>query len=281
VKTIDANKTSPKVYDPVWRCIYCGGNDREHLTKEHIIPIGLQDGFILPKSSCVPCQRITGGVENTVMRKALFPYRWHSGFVSHKQIPEMIPLGISLEQNPKPRHVALAEHPNFLLLPRLHREPSILSGVPQTPFPPAFALLSLDDNIDASMQRRSGKLTLMRHMFNFDAYWRMIAKIAHAFAVADIGLGLGGFIPRLPDLILGKDIRLASDLIGDWPEEKPPFDHAEGGPLHRIAWGFRPWNDQHLVMVYMRLFSGHGRTPTYAVVAGVATDAAIARHGLP
>ena len=66
MKTIDANKTSPKVYDPVWQCIYCGGNDGEPLTNEHIIPTGLQDGFILPKSSCVPCQRITGAVENTV-----------------------------------------------------------------------------------------------------------------------------------------------------------------------------------------------------------------------
>jgi hypothetical protein len=280
MKTINATKANPKVYDPVWRCIYCGCSD-EHLQKEHIIPIGLQDGFVLRKSSCETCRRITASIENTVMRKALLPYRWHSGFVTHRdQMPEEIPLGISFDQNPTPRHVALAEHPNCLLLPRLRQEPSMLSGIPQTPFPPAVILLSLDDKIDASMQQSNGKLTLMRHMFNFDPYWRMIAKIAHAFAVADIGLGLDGFIPILPDLILGKNLGLASDLIGDWPGEMP-FNQDDDGPLHQLTWGFRPWKDQQLVMVYIRLFSGHGRTPTYAVIVGVATEAAVDRHGLP
>jgi hypothetical protein len=281
MKTFHASKVTPKVYDPVWQCIYCGSKDREQLTREHIIPTGLQGGVILPKSSCETCRRITESIETAVLRRALLPYRWRSGFVTHKnQMPKAIPLSISFDQSPKPRDVALADHPNVLLLPRLHHGPSMLSGTPQKPFPPAVALVSLDDDVDAAMQRPSGKLNLMRHMFNFDAYWRMIAKIAHGFAVADMDMGADAFIPKLPDLILGKDLGLASELIGDWREETP-FKHEDGGPLHILAWGFRPWNDLLLVIVYIQLFCAHAPTPTYSVVVGSATEAAIARHGFP
>lgn len=48
--------------------------------------------------------------------------------------------------------------------------------------------------------------------FDFDSFYRLIAKIAHGFCVAHCGLD--GFKHFLPDLILGKNSDLCTYLIG-------------------------------------------------------------------
>jgi hypothetical protein len=216
MKIFNMTKATPKVYDPIWRCIYCGSDDTTQLSKEHIIPIGLQNGAILRKASCESCRRITERVETMCLRKALLPYRWHAGFVSHKkQIPKTIPLGIRFDRNPHIHHIPIDHHPDCLLLPRLQGLPSMISGKGNltASFPPKIAVVLFNDTIDQA--EASTKLLAMRHMYDFNCYWRMIAKIAHSFAIAEIGLGLDGFQPTLPDLILGRNQTLAPVLIGD------------------------------------------------------------------
>lgn len=46
-----------RTYPPVGRCIYCGTKEGD-LTDEHIVPFALGGNMILPKASCIPCQRI-------------------------------------------------------------------------------------------------------------------------------------------------------------------------------------------------------------------------------
>ncbi len=49
------------VFDPVGRCIYCGRGPDAKLTKEHIIPYGLNGHLILPAASCEICAAKTSG----------------------------------------------------------------------------------------------------------------------------------------------------------------------------------------------------------------------------
>jgi hypothetical protein len=96
----------------------------------------------------------------------------------------------------------------------------------------------------------------------------MLAKIAHGYAVAQ--LGFDSFSPLLPDLILGRNLTLASYLVGKCPSppripEKPPLLMIE--PRSVSA------GQQRFFAVNMSLFTELGcETPAYTVIAGVFAD---------
>ena len=105
---------------------------------------------------------------------------------------------------------------------------------------------------------------------HLDGYsWvRMLAKIAHGYAVAE--LGLKGFLPALPDLILGRNPRLSGYLIGRCPV--PPAI-PDNPPLLMIEMRCASIGKRRFVAVNMRLFADlGGETPVYTVIAGSFTD---------
>lgn len=53
-------------YPPVGHCIYCSGTD--NLTREHIVPFGLNRNAVLPAASCARCRQITSAFEFQVLR---------------------------------------------------------------------------------------------------------------------------------------------------------------------------------------------------------------------
>ena len=53
---MDISAAKARVFPPVGRCIYCGGDGGGTLTKEHIFPAGLGGGLVLPRASCTSCQ---------------------------------------------------------------------------------------------------------------------------------------------------------------------------------------------------------------------------------
>jgi hypothetical protein len=91
---------------------------------------------------------------------------------------------------------------------------------------------------------------------------RVLAKMAHSFAVAE--LGLDGFCPSLLDLIHGRNVEVAPELVG-CEIEIPP---ATSGRLHEIGFISHP----EYVVVRIRLFASSAvddrGTPVYLVVAG-------------
>ena len=50
----------------VGKCIYCGSTDK--LTDEHVLPLGLSGTAVLPDASCTERAKITGKVEQDVLR---------------------------------------------------------------------------------------------------------------------------------------------------------------------------------------------------------------------
>jgi hypothetical protein len=91
--------------------------------------------------------------------------------------------------------------PDFLLMPVLSQRPGILIGQPpgsQVPY--HFQLVVNQREMQEAASRLGGeKLHVPAHI-DMEAYFQMIAKIAHGFAVAI--LGIDGFYPYLQPMIV-------------------------------------------------------------------------------
>ena len=91
------------------------------------------------------------------------------------------------------------------------------------------------------------------------AFSRLLAKIAHCYAVAEYGLN--NFEPLLPDLILGKPSPLGH-LVGDGFLEEPPEDF-----LHQIKLITMRVFEAYFLVAEIRLFANLG-APRYRVAVG-------------
>jgi hypothetical protein len=96
-----------------------------------------------------------------------------------------------------------------------------------------------------------------------DSYCRMLAKIAHAYAIAE--LGSYSFRPVLGDFIRGKPLTQAWHWIGSDTAVPPPEQC-----LHDIQWHVPTINGVNYVMVSIRLFSFIG-SPRYHIIVGELT----------
>jgi hypothetical protein len=252
------------VFGPIGHCIYCGGDGGGALTREHVNPRGLGGGLILRAAVCKPCQETIHAVETTCMQKTLLPYRRFIGLVNHpNNLPATLPLLLDWELK-GPTRVALDKHPDVVVLPGLRELPGILIGHSPTQKIEfeykIFGALTIVEDLRRKFQQQT-------HVgINLDGYsWvRMLAKIAHGYAVAQPGFD--GFSPLLPDLILGRKPTLASHLVGKCPvpppiPEKPPSVMIEPRVVST--------GEQRFFAVNLRLFTELGpETPIYTVIAG-------------
>ena len=175
-----------KVYQPVWRCIYCGAapTRKGALGKEHIIPQGLGGTLILPRASCRSCEDITKRIEKV-----------------HTY------LGPSFHQ--KMRHIGANT---------------------------AFTLFPIGE------------------------FFQMLAKIGHAYAVAEIGFS--HFSPLLVDLILGRD-----DHLGHHIGTETENPGSKTTKLHTLAlMSARDANGDELIVVNVGLFARLSAPPYHVVV---------------
>ncbi len=261
---MDITAANARVFPPADRCIYCGGNGAGTLTKEHIFPAGIGGGLILPRASCTSCQKVIHAFETICMRKTLLPYRKASGLVRHSNdLPATVPLTLDLELR-GPRQVPLNAHPNVVVLPGFREIPGILEGrAPQPMMQFEYKIFGRLDMVEETKRRLAEQ---QRVGISLDGYaWvRMLAKIAHGYAIAE--LGFGRFSPALPNLILGRNPILATYLVGKCPLP-PPIP--ENPPLLMIDMRCASVGEQRFVAVNMRLFADLGReTPVYTVIAG-------------
>jgi hypothetical protein len=109
-----------------------------------------------------------------------------------------------------------------------------------------------------------GKISVRMRPIEFA---RMLAKIAHSYAVAE--LGYGSFRPMVVDLILGKMDNISYAVGGDWESEPPVKD---GRHLLSIHYLIDVDRKRAWIVADIRLFSSIG-TPTYHVVVGEAENA--------
>jgi hypothetical protein len=111
----------------------------------------------------------------------------------------------------------------------------------------------------AAFQTNGGRVTLTKGISAIECY-RLIGKIAHAFAVAELGRNF--FTPVLLNLIRGDQPMFADHFVGSGMVNDPPIPH-----LHELS--FAPPIDQgnsELIVVRVRLFASLDMPTHYAVV---------------
>jgi len=209
---------------PVGRCIYCGATD--NLSMEHVAPYALGGTMELPEASCPTCARITSLFEMKVARDMMLAPRTKFGAPTRnpKNRPKTLALEVRKGDRSEKIELSVEDHPGSFALPELQEPPRYLAGLeglhrlPSTISFRVFHPSDLKERIPAEAdQAMVGRVEVT-------AYFRMIAKIAHAFAIAT--RGHGSFDPLLLPLILG-ETKIWVDVIGSPQRAMPGNEKGE------------------------------------------------------
>lgn len=263
-------------YPSPGQCIYCLSvkDDNAHLTDEHIVPFGLGGRLVLRKSSCRACAALTSRDERFLLRTMLAEARSQLDLPTRRPAarPSALKMGVFKAQDdggwPKQmekagfawQEVSPADRPTVVILPGF-APPGILSERPLTD---QFQLTRLAAYIDDATRKPAtppGTEAAVFQPLRPDVLCRVLAKIAHGAAVAE--LGLGGFQPFLPDLILGR-LTYLSHFVGS-PLSRSRLSAAA---RYEVSLTLR----QGYVMAVVRLFADLG-LPPYEIIVGAPTPA--------
>lgn len=271
-------------YPPVGKCIYCGAtsysdDESRALADEHIIPFALGGSHILPEASCRACETITGSTEQVALRGLLRGPRVALGLRSRKGHPDHLPMYAHLRDSVHKLDVQVEDYPTYLVLWAPAWLPLKLTGdsLPEEPrmyvtgcplnekaeaatkgMTPEEIMIITDDPPETVFQK-SG---LASPGLDIKKFYRMLAKVAHSFAVAT--LGLNSFKPYLLDTILGAD----KDDLGLYfggPMIQPRTFHKDAFHIMSLhcEWSF---DDVAYIVARIVPFAQYGGPTVYAVV---------------
>jgi hypothetical protein len=262
----------------IGKCIYCGatefvpGSGRK-LSEEHVVSEGLGGSLVLPEASCEACANKTKKIEGNVLRTVLWAPRRHLKIrgKKRKRAESLYPVTAIVDGKDVVMHLPLDAHPTMLFL-MVFNAPGILCArtVGRSGIQGAWAQ-ELGNRVQGFVNR--GVRNFASPSMDTVRFCQLLAKIAHGFAVAE--LGLDGFMPMLPPFILRE-----FGAKENWPNcyhvvGGNPFDWAPDEALHVLGWGFPDSGHQYLV-VLIRLFANLG-APIFQVVVGEVTEEQKAR----
>jgi hypothetical protein len=261
-------QTTRQVFPPVNCCIYCGAVDVE-LTTEHIIPFSLDGIMELPKSSCKPCAKITHTFEHTCARQLFGKFRIKHNLRTRRKRERPKELTAYATVNPnkpgqftKTVNLPAKEYPTELFLYKFKMAGALL-GAPANVNTLEWVPVGVanHDEMAEFEKEHGGRFTTRTKMVPIEL-GRMLAKIGHSFAVAN--LGLHAFSPLALDVILCRTDNISYVVGGSWDLE-PPVPGAD----HLVSLEYRvePLIRRSLVVAHIRLFANI-QTPSYHVVVG-------------
>jgi hypothetical protein len=253
-------------YVAVGRCIYCG---REPpivaLALEHIIPESLGGTLELPDASCAVCANETHAFEGHCAGQLFAPIRAQLNFPSKKRSLKNRSKKFDMTFDGVRRKVPQDEYPG-LLLTFVNGLPGILTGaVPTEDYSGGIALATLP-GFGERLNKLKTKfdattVSFPSSGFEISCLGKMLAKIAHAFAIAE--LGYGNFLPSLTNLILNKPPLYISHYVGGLRDIEAP----QGDDLHIIEFDQTGIGQGRYIIVKIQLFADR-KMPVYYVVAG-------------
>ena len=254
-----------KLYEPPGKCIYCGKDAASNtMTDEHILAYGLGGNAVFDDASCKCCAKMTGRFEQICLRNLLIQSRTHLGIQTRrpKQRPDKLPVGVkekSDDDNLNWLTVPVREHPFAIVLPVLEPPGFLVGRAPQRD----FKLLAISSWQSPGYLERAAKIgkgkgvaTLVR--FESSSFARTLAKTAHAFVAAE--LGLANFTPLILATVFGTEEYMPS-YVGS--ADLPP---TKTGHLHLLELRF-PNPGQEFISVMLRLFAKY-ELPAYEVIVG-------------
>lgn len=253
-----------RTYATAGRCIYCGAISG--LSREHIVPFGIQGDLILPDASCKDCSRITSALETSLLKDSFGLIRNRYGFRT---------------QNNKKRHkktefefYRIDENSNKVaILTDGQYVPLVSWALPFISEPGLMfrnqaknhtindeTMIVTSEHDINEMRRLAGdgnEFEFLSGTLNLEKFYRAIAKIAHSFGVATLGLDAYKWI--LPEIIIDghEDIR---KFVGGLKKIEPVENL-----IYFITLGTCFIDGKHLLLAKIRLFC-YLATPTYIAV---------------
>lgn len=263
-------------YAPVGQCIYCGTTEGP-LTAEHIIPESLGGMLILPAASCRTCAVETGAFEGRCAGQMFRGPRRILGLPQKNRGRKRKAKPDTFDIRADGRSVAVEAHefPGMLVMFTFN-PPGILVNAPPTEnFTGRVCIQQLPGFVErfSNMRGKHGFKDQIALPVKGDAadHGRLLAKIAHAYAVAE--LGIGGFRHCLNNIILNKPPLHIGHYVGGLFGDSP-----QGDDLHEILLGHEFWGDTRVV-VEIQLFADRAM-PKYVVIAGERFSKSIASNQL-
>ena len=251
-----------RVFPPLGSCIYCG--QKVDLTTEHIIPESLGGSLEIPEASCAACASITTKFEQRFARNMYWPLRLKLGIKGKRHRRKKRPThwnvcvddGITSQTFP----VAIDDLPTMYYTVEMP-PPGIAAGrLPSNSNPEMKILLKVNkEEFERFGTQMDAGQWQMTHHFDWDAFNRQLAKIAHCITVA--ACGSTGLQLLLPDIILGKSC-IYSHFIGVIVGLSP-FKC-------ELAVFIRSLDSGPYVTCYITLLNG--KLPTYEVISARITD---------
>jgi hypothetical protein len=258
-----------KRYPPVGRCIYCGDQSSK-LGDEHIIAFALGGKDILPKASCPVCARTINKSFETYCSQRMFQsIRLQHNYPTRnpKDRPTHLPMIETFAADPKfspTQLVPVADHPGLAVL-FAFEPPGILVRQP-----PADTYRNIQihpraiSDTDARVKRLLSagyKGAKTYEEFRIWPFVRLLAKIAHGYAVAEYGVD--AFQHLLTHVIL-EEHSVAPYLVGGTPGHWPPEP-----VLHRVHTEIHHVGGRSFIIARIRLFAYLvPPVPVYTVVVG-------------
>lgn len=259
---VQQNANGIRVFEPIGRCIYCDAISRYpsggKLTREHIVPRGLEGQLIFREASCESCRAITHGFETRLLRGALHGLRLRSHLKTRKRTAPLKSV-IAIQHGLGPiwttSEIPTDDHPVLALMPALPP----CNALRRQGDPDAWSWKLIHD--DAAVDRLAQRgITPVKFDFpDLADVMRMLAKIAHGYALANVPPDT--FKPTLREVILGTSSAFHLFIGGPRAEPPPTRDLWEVHLKPRLA------NSRLLLVVQFRLFGLHGG-PGYEIVAG-------------
>ena len=211
-----------KTYGPVGECIYCGvgewspGTARK-LGDEHIIPEGLGGKLVLPEASCKSCEKETSRFELEWLRSAYYAARVQKNLGKKKKRPPThLPLKVEVAGRTVVKQIRIDKYP-AMVATLLFDRPGVLLGVdtPRRDLSGGVAIgthANFGEYLSEHLAQGTVTFEPPRSSATSRELGRMLAKIAHAYAVAE--LGIDGFKACLPAIITGRDLTDLAHYVG-------------------------------------------------------------------
>jgi hypothetical protein len=260
-------------YASAGRCIYCAV-EGVPLTDEHIVPESLGGDLIIEKATCEECQAQTHAFEGhacdvyrAIRRQLNFPSKTKGKKAALRSGSEKFILDVdgrrvkvSAEEFPALLTSLAFPLPTVLFNLASDGDLPLTGGVHSIELMPQFG----ERLNEIKRKYRANSVSIVgvdkAHRMDAGDFGRMLAKIGHSYAVAQ--LGLDGFKPVLSNIIRGQRPFFLTHYIGS-----QVVTTEQGTDLHEVSFDKTSLAAGAFVVVRVRLFASYN-TPAHLVVVG-------------